>query len=176
MAEVKYDLIVKNVQVVRPTKTTVDRRDVAIKDGKFADIAENIATETAADVHDGEGLMAFPGAIDAHTHIGIYQPTPIDAPTESAAAASGGVTTLMTYIRTGSLYLNMGGSLRDFFPELMRQSEGSFYVTSMEQPRPKDGEPLEAAVPFKATDTLQESRPYVLTLPDELLRLFADRQ
>jgi allantoinase len=102
--------------------------DIAIKDGKFAKIAPNIPTEVSNETFDGQGRLGFPGVIDPHTHVGIYVPTYDDSPTESAAAASGGVTTLMPYVRTGSLYLNMGGSLKDFWPTLMEKSEGRYYV------------------------------------------------
>ena len=124
----RYDLLVKNVRLVRPNTDTVETMDVAIQDGKFARIAPDIASEDAAQVYDGKGLLAFPGAIDPHTHVGIYVNPYEDAPTESAAAASGGVTVLIPYVRTGSLYLNMGGSLRDFWAKLMQQSEGRYYV------------------------------------------------
>ncbi|XWX05472.1 dihydroorotase family protein [Aggregatilineales bacterium SYSU G02658] len=123
-----YDLVVKNVQVVRPNTDQLLPADIAIKDGKFALIAADIAPESAAQVIDGEGLMAMPGAIDAHTHVGIYVHPHDDAPTESAAAAYGGVTVLMPYVRTGSLYLNMGGSLTEFWPKLLEASKGRYYV------------------------------------------------
>ncbi|GAB1422080.1 amidohydrolase family protein [Anaerolineales bacterium] len=128
MTQKYYDLLVKNVQLVRPNTSTVKTVDIAIIDGKFVRIAPEIDPETAMKVFDGQGRLAFPGVIDAHTHVGIYIPTPEDAPTESASAASGGVTTLMPYVRTGSLYLNMGGSLKNFWPKLLEQSEGNYYV------------------------------------------------
>lgn len=123
-----YDTIIKNVRVVRPNKTDTPTQDIAIKNGRFALIADSIEASEAETVIDGNGLMAMPGAIDAHTHVGIYVPPHDDAPTESAAAAQGGVTTLIPYVRTGSLYLNRGGSIKDFWAELMEQSEGRYYV------------------------------------------------
>ncbi|MGJ3240832.1 MAG: dihydroorotase [Anaerolineae bacterium] len=136
----KYDLIVKNVQVVRPNQTTIDTMDIAIKDGKFATIAPDLPVDDVSASYDGRGLMAMPGAIDPHTHVGIYVHPHEDAPTESAAAAQGGVTTLMPYVRTGSLYLNMGGSLTQFFPELLKQSEGRYYVDYAYHVSPITGE------------------------------------
>lgn len=124
----QYDLLVQNVRVVRPNTDTIETADIAVKDGKFARIAPNIPAEEAAETFDGKGLMAFPGAIDPHTHVGIYVHPHDDAPTESASAASGGVTTLIPYVRTGSLYLNMGGSVKPFWEELMKASEGRYYV------------------------------------------------
>lgn len=124
----QYDLLVQNVRVVRPNADSIDTCDIAIKDGKFAAIAASIPAEQAAETFDGKSLLAFPGATDAHTHVGIYVPPHDDAPTESAAAASGGVTTIIPYVRTGSLYLNRGGSIKDFWQELMQQSDGRYYI------------------------------------------------
>ncbi|MEM7113236.1 MAG: dihydroorotase family protein [Chloroflexota bacterium] len=122
-----FDLLVKNVQLVRPNQTTVERCDIGIKDGKFVEVGSEITT-TSNQTIDANGLMAFPGAVDAHMHIGIYRDLSEDAQTESRAAAQGGVTTTMTYIRSGSYYLNMGGSWRTFFPEVLCRSEGNYWV------------------------------------------------
>ena len=65
--------------------------------------------------------------IDAHTHVGIYNHITDDAPTETAAAAMGGVTAMLTYFRTGGLYLNKGGPYKEFLPELLELSEGNYY-------------------------------------------------
>ena len=124
----ELDLLIKNVQLVRPNKTAVISTDIGIKDGKFVCIEADISAEDAKEAIDGQGLMAFPGAIDAHMHVGIYRELSEDARTESKAAAQGGVTTAMTYIRTGSYYLNMGGTWREFFPEVLRRSEGNYWV------------------------------------------------
>lgn len=123
-----YDTLIQNVRVVRPHDPEVRAADIAVKDGAIARVAPGLDPAEAAEVFDGRGRLAFPGAIDAHTHVGIYVPPREDAPTESASAAGGGVTALLSYVRTGSLYLNMGGSERTFFPELLRQSEGRYYV------------------------------------------------
>ena len=128
MSDESFDLLINNVRIVRPKQTTIERQDIAVKDGKFVRVAAAIDAPAGTPVYDARGQLGFPGAIDAHTHIGIYQPPAVYAPTESAAAASGGVTTLITYVRTGSLYLNMGGSLREFWPELLRQSDGNYFV------------------------------------------------
>src|SRR5438034_8029413 len=95
-----YDLLVKNVRVVRPNKTGVEPLDAAIKDGKFARLAPGIRPEEANEVFDGKNLLAFPGCVDAHMHIGIYRDLAQDAVSESKAAAMGGTTTSLTYFRT----------------------------------------------------------------------------
>jgi allantoinase len=123
-----HDLLVKNVRIVRPNRTTVDTGDVAIKDGKFVAVGAGLKAESARETFDGKGLLAFPGCVDAHMHIGIYQQLDRDAVSESKAAAMGGVTTSLNYMRTGQYYLNRGGSYRDFMPEVMRMSKGNFWV------------------------------------------------
>lgn len=124
----QFDLLIKNVKLVRPNETAVTASDIAIKDGKFAQIAPDIPAEQSKELFDGNGLLAFPGLVDAHMHVGIYQPLAKDAVTESKAAAIGGVTTAMTYFRTGEYYLNKGGRYRDFFPEVLEISQGNYWV------------------------------------------------
>jgi allantoinase len=121
------DLVIKNVRIVRPRQTAVVRRDLGVKDGRFALIAPEIAAAEARDVYDGRGLLAFPGVVDAHTHVGIYAPLADDAVSESKAAAMGGVTTMLTYFRTGQYYLNRGGPYREFFPEVLRLSSERYW-------------------------------------------------
>ena len=122
------DLIIKNVRVVRPRAQGVQAADIGIQDGRFARIAPQIPVQEAKALFDGKGRLAFPGCVDAHMHVGIYQPLEEDAPTESKAAAMGGVTSSLNYFRTGQYYLNRGGSWKNFIPELMRKSEGRFWV------------------------------------------------
>src|SRR6478672_10965253 len=127
MAE-PFDLVIKNARIVRPNKTSVDCLDLGIRDGKFTQIAPNISPEQGIEIIDGKNLLAFPGVVDAHMHIGIYQPLDKDAVAESKAAAMGGVTTSLNYIRTGQYYLNKGGPYRAFMPEVFKQSDGRFWV------------------------------------------------
>ncbi|HZD27831.1 MAG TPA: amidohydrolase family protein [Xanthobacteraceae bacterium] len=123
-----YDLFIKNARVVRPNRTSVDCLDIAIKEGKVARLSPDIQAEQAKEVFDAKNLLAFPGCVDAHMHIGIYAPLAQDAVSESKAAAMGGVTSSLNYIRTGHYYLNRGGPYRDFMPEVLKQSEGRFWV------------------------------------------------
>jgi allantoinase len=123
-----FDLIVKNVRVVRPTSTSAERLDIGIKNGKFARLAPEIRPDEANEVVDGKNLLGFPGCVDAHMHIGIYQPLAQDAVTESKAAAMGGVTSSLNYVRTGQYYLNRGGPYREFMAEAMQLSKGNFWV------------------------------------------------
>lgn len=123
-----YDLLVKNARVVRPNKNAVDLLDIGIKNGRFTRLAPEINAADARAVFDAKNLLAFPGLVDAHMHVGIYSPLEKDAATESQAAAMGGVTTAITYTRTGQYYLNRGGPYADFMPEVLRLSEGNYWV------------------------------------------------
>jgi allantoinase len=123
-----YDLVIKNARVVRPNKASVDCLDIAVMDGKIARLAPDIQGEQAKQVFDAKNFLAFPGCVDAHMHIGIYAPLAHDAVSESKAAAMGGVTSSLNYVRTGHYYLNRGGPYRDFMPEVLKQSEGRFWV------------------------------------------------
>jgi allantoinase len=123
-----FDLVIKNARVVRPNKTSVDCLDIAITDGRIARLAPDIQASQAKEVFDAKNFLAFPGCVDAHMHIGIYAPLAQDAVSESKAAAMGGVTSSLNYIRTGQYYLNRGGPYRDFMPEALKQSDGRFWV------------------------------------------------
>jgi allantoinase len=120
------DLVIKRVRVVRPRHAAVETLDLGIKDGRFTRIAADIAAGDAVETYDARGRLGFPGVVDAHTHVGIYGPLAEDAVTESRAALSGGVTTMLTYFRTGQYYLNRGGPWAEFFPEVLRLSEGRY--------------------------------------------------
>ena len=123
-----FDLVIKNARVVRPNKTSVDCLDIGIKGGKISRLAPELAAGEAEQVFDGKNYLAFPGCVDAHMHVGIYSPLAEDAVSESKAAAMGGVTSSLNYIRTGHYYLNRGGPYREFMPEVFKQSNGRFWV------------------------------------------------
>jgi len=123
-----YDLLIKNVRVVRPNASSVEQADIAITGEKFAKVAHGIELREAKQTYDGKGWLAFPGVVDAHMHTGIYSPLEEDAASESRAAAQGGVTSSLNYWRTGQYYLNRGGPYRDVLPEVMKISAGRFHV------------------------------------------------
>ena len=134
-----YDLLIKNVRVVRPHGNVVHESDIAITDGKFARVAPGIDVTLAQSVHDGRGQLAFPGVVDAHMHSGIYSPLAEDAVSESKAAAMGGVTSSLNYFRTGQYYLNKGGPYKKFYPEVLKTSKGRFHVDYGYHLAPMDG-------------------------------------
>jgi allantoinase len=128
MSAPEFDLLIKNVRVVRPHGNTVHESDIAIAGGTVAQVAPGLAVARAKSVYDGRGRLAFPGVVDAHMHSGIYSPLEEDAVSESKAAAMGGVTSSLNYFRTGQYYLNKGGPYRKFFPEVLKISKDRFHV------------------------------------------------
>lgn len=122
------DLLVTNVQVVRPDRPEIEHADLGVKDGVFVRIEAGIDPAEAATVVDGRGLLAFPGAVDAHQHWGIYNSLSDDTESESRACAQGGVTSSLNYMRTGQYYMNRGGSYHDVFPDILAAAEGRSYV------------------------------------------------
>lgn len=121
----KLDLIITNILAVLPGYEDALPVDLGIKDGLFTRIEAGLDPTSAKEVIDGGGKFAFPGVVDAHQHWGIYNPLAEDVRSESRAAAQGGVTTSLSYMRTGQYYLNKGGSYADFFPEVLELTEGN---------------------------------------------------
>jgi dihydroorotase-like cyclic amidohydrolase len=122
-----YDLVVKGGTVVIPYVGT-RKGDLGVRGEKIAALAESIPSDRAKKVIDASGRFVFPGAVDSHFHIGIYRPFSDDATSESMSAASGGVTTILTYFRPGKNYLNKTGPYKALLPELLGLSEGSYLV------------------------------------------------
>jgi allantoinase len=127
-ASKKYDLLIRNVRVVRPRRSKVEKMDIGIRGGKFVKVAKGLKPSEALQVVDGKNRLAFPGLVDPHMHCGIYSPLCEDALTESLAAAQGGVTASLNYMRTGGYYMERGGPYADVYPEVLKISKDRFYV------------------------------------------------
>lgn len=122
------DKIIKNVKIVSPNSAQQIRGDIGIKGEKIAAIGQGLMPTPETEVFDGKGMLAFPGLVDAHMHTGIYSPLKDDAVTESQAAAMGGVTSSLNYMRTGQYYLYKTGPYAEFYPEVLSVSENRFHV------------------------------------------------
>jgi allantoinase len=124
----QYDLIIRDVDLVDPDAEQPRRADIAVSDGVVAAVGADLDAADAGEVVDGRGLLAFPGAVDVHQHWGIYNDLSEDAETESRASAQGGVTSGITYMRTGQYYLNTSGPYAEVFPRVLAKSEGRAYI------------------------------------------------
>jgi dihydroorotase len=64
-----YDLLLKGGRLIDPANGIDAPRDVAIKNGRVAAVAESIAPEQAAQVLGVDGLIVTPGLVDIHVHL-----------------------------------------------------------------------------------------------------------
>jgi dihydroorotase-like cyclic amidohydrolase len=115
----RYDTAVLNGTVVVPYVGAL-RCDVGIRAGRIASLADAIEPADADAVVDARGRLVLPGAVDSHFHIGIYRDLATDARSETASALAGGVTTVISYFRTGLNYLNKSGPYRTSSPRSLR--------------------------------------------------------
>jgi dihydroorotase len=63
-----HDLLIRNGELIDPSRGLRARADIALRDGKIAEIGTQISAETAWDVIDAQGLLVAPGLVDLHTH------------------------------------------------------------------------------------------------------------
>ena len=119
----RYDIVVTGGTLVIPFVGEV-RGDIAIKDGRIAAIADDLGSGDAGEAIDARGKHVFPGAVDSHYHLGIYRDLTDDTESETTSSLVGGVTTVVSYFRTGSHYLNKTGPYKQIFPEVLRAVEG----------------------------------------------------
>ena len=91
------DLVIRNARVVRHDGEF--QGGVAVKDGKIVMTGADSAMPRGHREIDAGGRVLMPGVIDPHCHLGVKYPYAEDMRTETAAAASGGVTTALLYIR-----------------------------------------------------------------------------
>lgn len=125
----RFDTVVAGGTAVLPVHGPV-RADIGVSGGRIAAIGELGAgspSDVADEVIDADGKLVLPGAVDAHFHIGIYRDLATDARTETASAVTGGVTTVLSYFRTGQHYLNKTGPYHRILPEVVALTRGNAY-------------------------------------------------
>lgn len=65
----RYDVLLRNGRVVDPATARDGVADLAVADGKVAELAPEIDPTQAAEVFDLRGCFVVPGIIDLHTHV-----------------------------------------------------------------------------------------------------------
>ena len=119
----RYDTVVTGGTLVIPFVGEINA-DVAISDGTITAIAEDLGPSDADEGIDATGKVVLPGAVDSHYHLGIYRDITEDTESETTSSLIGGVTTVISYFRTGSHYLNKSGPYREILPEVLKAVEG----------------------------------------------------
>jgi allantoinase len=120
----RYDVVVLNGRAVLPGLSDPVEVGIGIRDGRIAAIADDVASADGAEVVDARGRVVLPGGVDSHFHIGIYRPIELDAASETESSLVGGATSVISYFRTGSHYLNKTGLYREILPEVLEKTRG----------------------------------------------------
>ena len=68
----KFDLLIRNANVMDPSQGLSGKRDIGIRYGLIAAIEPSIAAERALRVMDAGGKLVTPGLIDLHCHTYAY--------------------------------------------------------------------------------------------------------
>jgi dihydropyrimidinase len=116
----EHDLVVTGGTVVTPEIGEFEA-DIAADGDTISAIAAPGSFAGEGDrVIDATGKYVLPGAIDPHTHHGIYRGVDEDAESESRGDLIGGVTTIGNFFRRAGLY---GDIMDDYFA----QTEPNYY-------------------------------------------------
>src|SRR5262245_45450518 len=68
-AAAQYDLVIRGGRVIDPTRRLDSLMDVAIAQGKIADVLRPGSAAEAVSTFDATGKLVVPGLIDIHTHV-----------------------------------------------------------------------------------------------------------
>lgn len=61
--------IIQNATILTVSNGTIENGSVLIRDGKIAEVGQNISVPRGANIVDGTGKFVMPGIIDAHSHL-----------------------------------------------------------------------------------------------------------
>jgi len=120
----RYDLVVSDGTVVTPEQGSF-RADVAALDGSIAQIASPGTLEGERRI-DATGKHVLPGAIDPHTHYGLYEDYAKDHETETRGNLVGGVTTIGNIFRRPDPYTEV---MDDYFAVSEAESYHDYFYT-----------------------------------------------
>lgn len=66
-------IAIKDGKVYTMSGNILEKGTIIIEDGKIKEIGENIKAPEGAEIIDAAGKYVFPGFIDAHSHVGIFE-------------------------------------------------------------------------------------------------------
>ena len=92
------DLVIRNARIVTHAGELFG--GIAVEDERILAVGADGALPLGRREIDAEGRVLMPGVVDPHCHLGVNYPYDEDMRTETAAAARGGITTILLYIRT----------------------------------------------------------------------------
>ncbi|PSC05468.1 dihydroorotase [Alsobacter soli] len=132
-----YDLVIRGGEAILPGRGRT-ACDIAIRDGRIAAILAPGEAAPAQETLSAKGLVVMPGAIDVHLHLGhgkdISRPRePGDADRETAAAAKGGVTTIVPYLMASEPFETIFDDVVSVTEQGARVDFGYHFIISTEQ-------------------------------------------
>lgn len=65
----RYDLVIRGGEVIDPGSGQFGHLDIAVSDGRIAEVAADIPAVQADSIVDAAGLLVLPGLVDLHTHV-----------------------------------------------------------------------------------------------------------
>jgi dihydroorotase len=93
----RYDILIKNGEVIDPGRKFRRRADLAVADGRIAAIEPDLPAAQGLDVIDARGLYVAPGLVDLHTHC-AHSITGLSVEADPIAVRSG----VTTWVDAGS--------------------------------------------------------------------------
>ena len=97
------ELLIRGARVLDPREDLDAVRDVIVRDGAIAELAEpgSASSPDGAEEIDGEGLLALPAFVDPHVHFRVPgQEHKEDLETGTRAAAAGGYCAVIAMANT----------------------------------------------------------------------------
>ena len=133
------ELVLRGGRLVLPGQGLVEA-DLAISAGRFAGILAAGAPLNAAAEISIRGLVAMPAALDVHLHLGhgndIARPrVPADAERETAAAARGGIATMIPYLMATEPFEQIFDEVREITAAGARVDFGFHFIISTPEQR-----------------------------------------
>lgn len=131
-----FDLVIRGGEAVLPGSGRT-ACDIAVKEGRIAALLQPGTEAVASREIDATGLVALPGVIDAHLHLGhgkdISRPRePRDAEVETASAAIGGVTCMVPYLMASEPHAATFDEVRSVTEAGARIDFGYHFIISTE--------------------------------------------
>ncbi|QUL98255.1 MAG: amidohydrolase [Candidatus Fermentithermobacillus carboniphilus] len=66
-------LAIKNGKIFTVTGPVIEKGTILVENGKIVEVGENVSVPAGAEVVDASGKLIFPGFIDAHCHLGMWE-------------------------------------------------------------------------------------------------------
>lgn len=72
-AEFTTPIAITNVKIVNSGGTIIESGTIVIEEGRIVQVGATVDLPLHAEIFDAKGLIAYPGFIDAHSHLGIAE-------------------------------------------------------------------------------------------------------